>query len=312
MRVVILDDYQDCVRTLRCFASVRDHAVVVFHDTLKSTETIVDRLKDADAVVLIRERTKLSAEVLAELPRLRLIAQIGASGSHIDLEACKARGIVVTESRGTGAATAELTMLLILASLRNLVSEHARLVRGEWQGSLGRQLRGRRLGVFGYGRIGSQVCQLGRAFGAEVVVWGSESSCAKARAAAFAVAASREEFFAESDIVSLHVRLNAETRGSIRRSDLARMKSDALLVNTSRAELIEPNALVDALTHGRPGFAAVDVFEVEPVLGANDPLLHLPNCLCTPHIGFVERDNYEAYFASAFESINELARTRTV
>ena len=310
MHLVILDDYQDCVRSLECFAKVREHDVTVFNDSVKAEDALVARLEGADAVVLIRERTRVSAELLARLPQLKLIASIGKCGNHIDTHACAARGIAVTECGGSGAATAELTILLMLASSRNLIAEHARLLRGQWQGSLGRQLRDRTLGVFGFGRIGEQVAHLGRAFGAQVVVWGRASTRAKALAQHFAVASTREEFFTNCDILSLHLRLNEETRAHITAHDLALMKPDALLVNTSRAELIEPNALVNALKRGRPGFAAVDVFEAEPVLNATDPLLHLANCLCTPHLGFVERDNYEAYFASAFDSINAFARER--
>jgi D-3-phosphoglycerate dehydrogenase len=227
--------------------------------------------------------------------------------SHVDLEACKAKGIVVMDGRGSGAATAELNMLLILAALRRLLEEVARLKEGQWQGYLGDQLSGKVLGVYGFGRIGKQVCHLGKAFGAKPLVWGRETSLKKAQDDGFPVATSKEEFFSTSDIVCLQLRLNEETRHIVKAQDLALMKPTSLLVNASRAELIESGALEAALIKGHPAYAAVDTYESEPVLGADHPLFHLPNCLCTPHIGFVERDNYEAYFGIAFDNINAYA-----
>jgi D-3-phosphoglycerate dehydrogenase len=242
--------------------------------------------------------------LLDRLPKLKVISQTGKMASHVDLQACKEKGIVVMDGRGSGAATAELNMLLILASLRRLVEEVARLKNGQWQGYLGDQLAGKVLGVYGFGRIGKQVCHLGKAFGAKPLVWGRESSLQNAAQEGFAVASSKENFFRTSDIVCLQLRLNDETRHIVRAQDLAMMKPTSLLVNASRAELIEPGALEVGLKQGRPAYAAIDTYESEPILGANHPLLHLPNCLCTPHIGFVERDNYEAYFGIAFDNIN--------
>lgn len=304
MRIAIPDDYQDCVRGLDCYARLADHDVTVFHDNVKEIDALAARFADADAIVLTRERTVVTAALLDRLPRLRLISQTGKVAGHVDLRACTERGIAVAEGSGSGAATAELTWALMLASRRHLVSEVNRLRGGQWQGYLGQQLRGQRLGVWSYGRIGKQVAGFGKAFGMNVWVWGREGSIADARKDGFEAAPSREAFFAESDIVSLHIRLNRETEGIVDATDLARMKPTALLVNTSRAELVAPGALVAALRAGRPGFAAVDAFEREPILGADDPLLKLDNALCTPHIGFVERDNYEAYYGGAFESIN--------
>lgn len=304
MRIAIPDDYQDCVRSLDCFSRLDGHEVTLYHDNVKDVDALAARLADADAIVLTRERTAITAALLDRLPRLRLISQTGKVAGHIDLAACTARGIAVTEGSGSGAATAELTWALILASRRHLVAEANRLRAGQWQGHLGQQLRGQRLGVWSYGRIGRQVAGFGRAFGMQVWVWGREGSTADARQDGFDVAPSREAFFAQSDVVSLHVRLGADTEGIVTAADLARMKPTALLVNTSRAELVAPGALVDALRAGRPGFAAVDVYEREPVLGADDPLLRLDNALCTPHIGFVEKDNYEAYYGGAFDNIN--------
>ena len=307
MHVVIADDYQHCIRTLECFPLLRGHTVTIHHDTVTSIDGLAARYAPADAIVLIRERTRVTDELLERLPRLKLIAQTGKVAGHLDVAACKRRGIAVTESQGAGGATVELTMLLALASLRHLVDEANHLRAGGWQRSLGRQLAGRALGVYGFGRIGTQVARLAHAFGARVLVYGRSGSCERASAAGYEVAASREEFFASCELLSLHLRLTAETRSIVTANDLSRMRPDAILLNTSRAELIEPGALVAALRAGRPGFAAVDVFEEEPVLGASHPLLSLPNCLCTPHLGFVERDNYEAYFRAAFESINAFA-----
>lgn len=304
MRIVIPDDYQDCVRTLDCFARLAGHDVIVHHDNVKPVDALAARLADADAIVLTRERTVVTAALLDRLPRLRMISQTGKVAGHIDLRACTERGIAVAEGSGSGAATAELTWALILASRRHLVAEVNRLRAGQWQGYLGQQLRGQRLGVWSYGRIGRQVAGFGRAFGMKVWVWGRDASTADARHDGFEVAPSREAFFAQSDVVSLHIRLNADTEGIVTAHDLACMKPTGLLVNTSRAELVEAGALVSALQAGRPGFAAVDAYEREPVLGADEPLLRLDNALCTPHIGFVEKDNYEAYYGGAFDNIN--------
>lgn len=310
MIIAIPDDYQDCVRQLDCFAQLAGHEVRIFNDSVKGTEALAARLADAEAIVLTRERTRIDADLLDRLPKLRLISQTGKLAGHVDLAACTARGVLVAEGSGAGSATAEIAWALALASRRHLVSESNRLRQGQWQGHLGQQLCGQRLGVWSYGRIGRQVAGYGRAFGMKVWVWGREASTAAARADGFEVAPSRDAFFAQSDVISLHVRLHAETVGIVTAQDLARMKPTALLVNTSRAELIERGALVHALSQGRPGFAAVDVYEEEPVLGADHPLLRLPNALCTPHIGYVEKDNYERYFGIAFDHIVAYAQGR--
>ncbi|HEY4069816.1 MAG TPA: D-2-hydroxyacid dehydrogenase family protein [Burkholderiaceae bacterium] len=310
MHIVIPDDYQDCVRGLACFAKLAGHQVTIFNDTVSGTDALAERFKDADAIVLTRERTRIDAALLARLPKLRLISQTGKLAGHVDVPACSARGVLVAEGSGAGSATAELAWALALASRRHLVDEVTRLRQGLWQGRLGQQLGGQRLGVWSYGRIGRQVAGYGRVFGMKVWVWGRVASTVAAAQDGFEVAPSREAFFAESDVVSLHVRLNAETTGLVTAQDLARMKASALLVNTSRAELIAPGALEHALAAGRPGFAAVDVYEQEPVLGAAHPLLKLPNALCTPHIGYVEKDNYERYFGIAFDHVNAYAEGR--
>ena len=304
MHIVISDDHQDCIRHLSCIEKLNGHTVEIFNNSVSGTDALAERYKNAEALVLIRERTVITRELLDRLPKLKVISQTGKMASHVDLQACKEKGIVVMDGRGSGAATAELNMLLILAALRRLVEEVARLKNGQWQGYLGDQLSGKVLGVYGFGRIGKQVCHLGKAFGAKPLVWGRESSLQNAAQEGFAVASSKENFFRTSDIVCLQLRLNDETRHIVSAQDLAMMKTTSLLVNASRAELFEPGALEVGLKQGRPAYAAIDTYESEPILGANHPLLHLPNCLCTPHIGFVERDNYEAYFGIAFDNIN--------
>lgn len=307
MHVVIPDDYQDAVRGLACFATLAGHAVTVFHDTVKDVDALAERFADADALVLIRERTAITDELLAKLPRLKLISQTGKGTAHIDLDACARRGIQVAVGTGSPHAPAELTWALVLASMRRIPEEAASLRSGGWQTGLGRTLRGRTLGVWGYGKIGSLVAGFGRAFGMNVVVWGREGSLARAAADGYTAAPSRAAFFAEADVLSLHLRVTSDTRGIVTADDLGRMKPDALLVNTSRAELVAEGALVAALNAGRPGFAAVDVYEDEPVIAAAHPLLSLPNTLCTPHLGYVENDSYELYFRQAFDAVNTFA-----
>jgi D-3-phosphoglycerate dehydrogenase len=314
MNIVILDDYQDAVRKLNCAAKLEPYTAKVYTNTVKGLGQLSVRLKDADIIVLIRERTHLNRQLIEKLPRLRLIAQTGRIGSHIDIEACSERGVAVAEGVGSSIAPAELTWALIMAATRRLPQYIGNLKHGAWQQSgmktasmppnfgLGTVLKGRTIGILGYGKIGKLVAQYARAFSMNVVVWGSEASCQRAVADGLGVAPSREAFFAECDIVSLHLRLNDGTRGLVTLEDLSRMKPTALLVNTSRAELIEPDALLAGLNRGRPGLAAVDVFESEPILQGH-ALLRLENCICTPHIGYVEQDSYELYFNAAFDNI---------
>lgn len=303
MKIVIPDDYQDCIRKLDCFARLAGHEVAIYNDSSADEDELARRFADAEVLVLIRERTRITPTLLDRLPRLRLVSQTGKVSNHINVADCSNRGIAVAEGKGDPGPTAELTWALVLSAMRHVPQEVARLKGGQWQGSIGRQLRGRTLGVWSYGRIGKMVAGYGRAFGMRVWAWGREGSMADARADGFEVAPSREAFFADSDVVSLHVRLNAETRGLVTAADLALMKSDALIVNTSRAELVAQGALESALAAGRPGFAAVDVFEEEPVLGARHALLAMPNVVCTPHLGYVERDNYELYLGTAFDNV---------
>jgi D-3-phosphoglycerate dehydrogenase / 2-oxoglutarate reductase len=310
MNIVIPDDYQDAVRSLSCFSKLAGHEVTIFRDTVNEVDALAERFHDADALVLIRERTRITDALLEQLPRLKLISQTGKGAAHIDLEACERRGVTVAVGTGSPVAPAELTWALVLAASRRIPREVAGLRAGGWQSTIGTALRGRTLGIWGYGKIGSLVAGYGRAFAMNVLVWGREGSLARAQADGFAVAAGAEELFERSDVLSLHLRLTNETRGLVTAARLASMKGDALLVNTSRAELIEPGALEAALRAGRPGFAAVDVYEEEPILGAAHPLLSLDNALCTPHLGYVERDSYELYFGEAFDNVLAFARGR--
>jgi len=301
MNIVIPDDYQDAVRTLDCFRKLDGHAVTVCHDTVTDVDVLAERFKDADALVLIRERTAISEALLSRLPKLKVIAQTGRGMPHIDLAACTRHGVVVTSGVGSSTATAELTWALVLAATRHIPQEVASMKAGKWQSRLGIGLHGRTLGIFGYGRIGSVVAGYGRAFGMKAVVWGRENSLTKGAVDGYEAASSQTAFFEQCDVVSLHIKLIKETVGIVTVANLAAMKPAAVLVNTSRADLIESGALVAALKSGRPGWAAVDVYETEPVV--DHPLLHLDNVICTPHIGYVEKDSYELYFGTTFDRL---------
>ena len=313
MNIAVLDDYQDVVRSLDCFRKLDGHDVRIWNDHTKDTNVLAERLKDAEALVLIRERTPIRKPLLERLAKLKLISQNSAY-PHIDVEACTKHGVIVSSNMQSrpSYATAELTWGLVIAALRRIPQEAAALRAGRWQSSVGLGLHGRTLGIYGYGRIGAVVAGYGKAFGMKVLVWAREASLAKARADGHAAAPSKEALFEQSDVLSLHLRLVDATRGIVGRDDLARMKTTALLVNTSRAGLIAEGALETALRAGRPGMAAVDVFEEEPVLGARHPLLALDNALCTPHIGYVERDAYEYGFGNAFDQILAYAAGRPI
>lgn len=303
MHIAIPDDYQDVVRSLRCFGLLKDHTVSVFHDTPSDIDTLVQRFADADCIVLTRERTKITAELLARLPSLKLLSQTGKAGEHIDMQACTVRKVAVAEGVGSPVAPAELTWALIMASRRDLCRSVEDMKAGRWQTTIGRALKGQVLGIWSYGKIGRMVAGYGKAFGMKVVVWGGEKSRQAAVEDGHEAAASKEAFFREADVVSLHIRLHPSTRGIVTLDDLRLMKTDALFVNTSRAELVAPGALETALREGRPGFAALDVYEHEPVLDPGHPLLKMPNVLCTPHLGYVERNGYELYFEAAFRNV---------
>ena len=305
MRVTILDDYHDTLRTLDCFRKLDGHDVGVFNDHVQDVDALAARLVDTEALVLIRERTQVREPLLERLPALRLISQRSVY-PHIDVDACTRLGIVVSSSLHSDApsyAAAELTWALVLAALRQIPQQMEALKQGRWQIGVGHTVRGETLGIYGYGRIGAVVAGYARAFGCDVVVWGREASRERARAAGYRIPDSREAFFAECDVVTLHMRLVAATRGIVTAADLARMRPTALLVNTSRAGLIEEGALVDALRRGRPGMAAVDVFEHEPLRDPFDPLLRLEQVVATPHIGYVTRDEYELQFGEIFDQI---------
>jgi D-3-phosphoglycerate dehydrogenase / 2-oxoglutarate reductase len=319
MNIIILDDYQDAVRKLKCAAKLDTLNAKVFTNTVKGIGQLSVRLRDAEVLVLIRERTHFPRQLLEKLPKLKLISQTGRAGPHIDVQACTKLGIAVAEGVGDPVAPAELAWALIMASMRRLPQYIGNLKHGAWQQAglksaamppnfgLGMKLAGRSLGVWGYGRIGQRVAQYGRAFGMKVTVWGSEASREKARDDGLVPAPTREAFFEACDVLSVHLRLVPETKGLIKLDDLARMQPTALFVNTSRAELLEENALVSALNRGRPGMAAVDVFESEPILQCH-PLLRLENAVCTPHIGYVEQDSYELYFNAAFDNVVNFIR----
>jgi D-3-phosphoglycerate dehydrogenase len=314
MQISILDDYFDTLRTLPCFQKLKGHEVTVWNDHVEDTDALAARLKDAECLVLIRERTKIQAALLERLPKLKLISQRSVY-PHIDVEACTRLGVIVSSGQHVGTpsyAAAELTWALILATARQLPQQMAALRGGKWQIGVGMTLRAKTLGIFGYGRIGATVAGYGKAFGMNVVAWAREQSLERARADGYATARSKAEFFETCDVISLHMRLVPATRHIVKAEDLARMRPDAMLVNTSRAPLIEPGALVAALRAGRPGYAAVDVFEDEPLLDPHFPLFEFEQVVATPHIGYVTRDEYETQFIDVFDQILAFAAGKPV
>ena len=305
MNITILDDYFDTLRGLPCFRKLDGHAVTVWNDHVQDVDALAERLRDTEALVLIRERTQIRAPLIARLPKLRLISQRSVC-PHIDVDACTEHGVILSSNQHAGTpsyAAAELTWGLVLAGMRRIPQAVQLLKQGTWQTGMGRTLRGRTLGVYGYGRIGAEVARYGAAFGMKVLVWAREASRQRARDDGWDVAPDKQAFFETCDVLSLHMRLVPDTRGIVTAADLARMKPSALLVNTSRAGLIEPGALAQALRAGRPGAAAVDVFESEPMTDPQHPLLQLPNALCTPHIGYLTEDEYETQFSDVFDQI---------
>ncbi len=313
MKIAVLDDYQNAFRTLKCFSKLRDHEVIVYNDTEKDALGLAERLKEAEAVILTQQRSRFPRAVIERLSKLKVISQTGRNIGHVDLAACTERGVVVSAGgSGRPNGTAELTWGLIIAALRQLSHEIRQLKEGRWQTTLGVEVAGKTLGIYALGKIGGIVASVGQAFGAHILCWGREGSIARARGLGYDVAQSREKFFADADILSLHIPLNEETRGIVTREDLGRMKPSALLVNTSRAGLIADGALVEALKAGRPGFAAVDVYENEPLVGATHPLLKMPNVVCTPHLGYVTRETYEAYYDIAVDQILAFATNKPI
>jgi D-3-phosphoglycerate dehydrogenase / 2-oxoglutarate reductase len=309
MKISILDDYFDTLRTLECFGKLAGHEVTVWKDHVQDVDALAERLRDTNVLVLIRERTQIRKSLLERLPKLKLISQRSVY-PHIDIDACTGLGIIVSSSQHAGTpsyAAAELTWGLVLAAMRQIPQQMAALQAGNWQIGVGHTLRDKTLGIYGYGRIGSVVAGYGKAFGMKVLVWAREPALAQARADGYAIAGHKEEFFEQCDVLSLHMRLVGATRGIVTSDDLARMKPTALLVNTSRAPLIAPGALVEALRAGRPGMAAVDVYETEPLRDTSDPLLTMANVVCTPHIGYVSRDEYEIQFTDIFDQVTAYA-----
>jgi D-3-phosphoglycerate dehydrogenase len=305
MRITILDDYFDTLRTLQCFRKLDGHQIEIWNDHVQETGALAERLKDTEALVLIRERTEIRAPLLERLDKLKLISQRSVY-PHIDIDACTRRGVIVSSSQHQGSpsyAAAELTWGLVLAAMRQIPQQMRSLQVGDWQNGVGHTLRGKTLGIHGYGRIGTVVAGYGRAFGMNVLVWARDASRMRARADGHEVAASQRAFYEQSDVVSLHMRLVDETRGIVTAVDLSLMKPTALLVNTSRAQLIEHDALVGALRAGRPGMAAVDVFEHEPLRDPSHALLTMANVVSTPHIGYVTKDEYEIQFSDVFDQI---------
>jgi len=314
MKISILDDYHDTLRTLACFGKLAGHDVEIWNDHVQDVDTLAKRLKDTEALVLIRERTQIRAPLLDRLPKLKLISQRSVF-PHIDVDACTRRGVIVSSSQHAGApsyAAAELTWGLVLAAMRRIPQQMEALRAGKWQIGVGNSLRGKTMGIYGYGRIGAVIAGYAKAFGMKVLVWSRETSLARARADGYAAARSKQVFFEECDIVSLHMRLVDATRGIVTASDLGRMKTTALIVNTSRAPLIAPGALVSALKAGRPGMAAVDVYEDEPLTDIRHPLLIMDNVVCTPHIGYVTREEYEIQFADIFDQITAYASGKPI
>jgi D-3-phosphoglycerate dehydrogenase / 2-oxoglutarate reductase len=305
MNITILDDYFDTLRDLPCFLKLAGHAVTVWNDHVQDTDALAKRLQNTEALVLIRERTQIRAPLIKRLSNLRLISQRSVY-PHIDVEACTEAGVIVSSEMHAGTpsyAAAELTFGLILSAARQIPQQMAALRSGRWQIGVGDTLRGKTLGIYGYGRIGKAVAEYGRAFGMNILIWAREASRDAARTDGWQVAASKQTFFETCDVLSLHMRLVKETRGIVSADDLSRMKTTAMLVNTSRAGLVAPGALVSALTSGRPGAAAVDVFEDEPLRDIHDPLLLMENVVCTPHIGYVTRDEYQLQFSDIFDQI---------
>jgi D-3-phosphoglycerate dehydrogenase / 2-oxoglutarate reductase len=314
VKISILDDYFDTLRTLACFRKLDGHEVTVWNDHTQDINKLAARLEGAEVLVLIRERTQVREPLLERLDTLRLISQRSVY-PHIDIEACTRRGVIVSSDQHAGSpsyAAAELTWGLIIAAMRQIPQQMYALRNGIWQIGVGNSLRGKTLGIYGYGRIGATVAGYGKAFGMQILVWAREASLQRARADGYAVAQSKRAFFEACDVISLHMRLVQETRGIVCRKDLSCMKPTAVLVNTSRAPLVEPGALVDALRAGRPGMAAVDVYEDEPLRDRQDPLLKMDNVVCTPHIGYVTRDEYEIQFSDIFDQITAYAAGKPV
>lgn len=309
MNIVIPDDYQNMIPQLACFGMLAGHQVTTHHQPAASQAQLVERLKDAEIVVAVRERVEFSRQLIEQLPKLRQISLVGRGATTIDYAACTEHGIAVTCGKSASiVAPAELTVALMVASRRNIVIEAEAMREGRWPSTLSHRLRGSTLGIYGLGKIGEMVAQAGAGLGMKILAWGRDKSLTRAAELGYGAATSREEFFAQADVLALTLRLNKDTTGLVTRADLDRMKPTALIINTARAELIAPGALLGALQAGRPGYAAVDVYEVEPIINGDHPFLKMPNVLCTPHLGWAEWDNFELYFTEAFEQIQQFCK----
>lgn len=312
MKITILDDYQNAVENLEAFKILKGLDVTILNYTEKNTSKLAELLQDSEILVLIRERTEITEELLSKLPKLKLISQTGKKSNHLDINACTKYKVAVAEGIGSPVAPSELAWALILNTVRKIPQAIQGMKDGKWQTNIGSTIRGKKIGIWGYGKIGQQIAKYAQVFGANVLVWGSEASRNQAVLDGFEKAASKEEFFSTSDIITLHLRLNEQTFGIVKETNLSLMKSDAALINTARAELIEKGALLKCLKNGRPGFAGLDVYEEEPIYNADYELLKMPNVVCTPHIGYVEKNSYELYFEKAFENvINYINRNPT-
>ncbi|MGQ7853100.1 D-2-hydroxyacid dehydrogenase family protein [Pedobacter sp. WC2501] len=303
MKIAILDDYQDVVRNLSCFNLLQQQEVIIFNETEKDPDVLAEKIKDIEALVLIRERTAVTDDLLSKLPKLKLISQTGKISNHLDLNACSKYNVAVAEGVGSPIAPAELTWILLMNVLRQIPNAIEEMKKGNWQENIGESVNGKIIGIWGYGKIGKIIAGYAKAFGAKVLVWGREQSILNAINDGFEAAESKTSFFKTADVITLHLRLNKETTGIVKLDDLNLMKTSSVLINTSRAELIEKGSLIKALKAGRPGFAGLDVYESEPINDIGFELLNLPNVVCTPHLGYVEKNSYELYFSKAFENI---------
>lgn len=303
MKIAILDDYQDAVRKLSCFNLLQQQEVVILNKTEKDLDVLAEKIKDVEVLVLIRERTAITNDLLSRLPKLKLISQTGKISNHLDLIACSKYKVAVAEGIGSPIAPAELTWILLMNVLRQIPNAIEEMKKGNWQVNIGESVNGKIIGIWGYGKIGKIIAGYAKAFGAKVLVWGSDQSRLNAINDGFLAAESKIDFFKTADVITLHLRLNQETTGIVKEEDLNLMKTSSVLINTSRAELIETGSLIRALKAGRPGFAGIDVYESEPVYHVDFELLNMPNVVCTPHIGYVEKNSYELYFSKAFENI---------
>lgn len=303
MKIAIPDDYQNIIRSLDCFKLLASQDVLILHTTEKNPALLAEKLKDADILVLTRERTKINEALLSKLPNLKLISQTGKIAAHLDLAACTKHNVAVAEGIGSPVAPAELTWILLMNTLRQIPAAIEGMKKGQWQINIGSTVQGKTIGIWGYGKIGKMIAGYAKAFGAKVLVWGSDASRENAVNDGFEKATTKDDFFQNADVISLHLRLNDSTTGIVKEADLSKMKPTAVLINTSRAELIEKGALLKCLKNGRPGFAGIDVYEEEPIYDTSFEWLHMPNVVCTPHLGYVEKDSYELYFGKAFENV---------